>query len=161
MSNSKKTPRDWESAIDKQIREAMERGEFDNLRGAGKPLNLGDYSHVPDDWQLAFKMLKDAGYAPEWIEQGKAIRAERQSLATFLEQHARWQRERTTELASLAPDKQIAEREHLAHARERTRRIYRERAAALNKAIDTFNLQVPNVNLQVPRVRIEEELARL
>jgi len=28
----------WESAVDKQIREAQERGEFDNLPGQGKPL---------------------------------------------------------------------------------------------------------------------------
>jgi hypothetical protein len=28
----------YESAIDRQIREARERGEFDNLPGAGKPL---------------------------------------------------------------------------------------------------------------------------
>jgi len=28
----------WESAIDKQIREAAERGDFDDLPGAGKPL---------------------------------------------------------------------------------------------------------------------------
>ncbi|GLZ01820.1 hypothetical protein Acsp02_90710 [Actinoplanes sp. NBRC 103695] len=30
---------DWyESAVDRQLREAQERGEFDNLPGAGKPL---------------------------------------------------------------------------------------------------------------------------
>jgi hypothetical protein len=36
----------YESPADRAIREAMERGEFDDLPGAGKPLtNLGD----PDD----------------------------------------------------------------------------------------------------------------
>jgi hypothetical protein len=33
----------WESPVEKAIREAQERGEFDNLPGAGKPLkDLGD-----------------------------------------------------------------------------------------------------------------------
>ena len=33
----------WESRIDKQIREAEERGDFDNLPGTGKPLaDLGE-----------------------------------------------------------------------------------------------------------------------
>lgn len=33
----------YESWIDRQIREATERGEFDDLRGAGKPIDgLGD-----------------------------------------------------------------------------------------------------------------------
>ncbi|MBM3130069.1 MAG: DUF1992 domain-containing protein [Chloroflexi bacterium] len=138
----------------------MERGEFDNLRGAGKPLNLDDDPHTPDDWKLAYKILKDAGGAPEWIEQGKEIRAELQALATFLEQQTRWQRERGARLASLSPDQQLAERARLADARERAARVYRERAAALNKMIDTFNLKVPDVSLQLPRVRIEEELRR-
>jgi len=32
----------WESPVEKAIREAQERGEFDGLPGAGKPLDLGD-----------------------------------------------------------------------------------------------------------------------
>jgi hypothetical protein len=35
--------------VDLQVRRAMERGEFDNLPGAGKPLQLGD-THDPDWW---------------------------------------------------------------------------------------------------------------
>jgi len=39
-----------ESWVDRQIREARERGEFDNLRGTGKPLgDLGD-PNDPDWW---------------------------------------------------------------------------------------------------------------
>ena len=39
----------YESFIEKQIREAQERGEFDNLPGAGKPLQ-GLESPDPDWW---------------------------------------------------------------------------------------------------------------
>ena len=38
-----------ESAVEKAIREAQERGEFDNLPGAGKPLDLHD-ANDPDWW---------------------------------------------------------------------------------------------------------------
>jgi hypothetical protein len=38
-----------ESPVDRAIREAQERGAFDDLPGAGKPLNLGDSSD-PDWW---------------------------------------------------------------------------------------------------------------
>jgi hypothetical protein len=38
----------WESPVEKAIREAQERGEFDDLPGAGKPLDLGD-PEGPDD----------------------------------------------------------------------------------------------------------------
>jgi len=40
----------FESCIDRQIREAMERGAFDNLPGAGKPLHL---DQDPDWWVKA------------------------------------------------------------------------------------------------------------
>ncbi|MGZ5417461.1 MAG: DnaJ family domain-containing protein [Nocardioides sp.] len=45
-------PDRWEHQalwVDHQIRAAMDRGEFDNLPGAGKPLNLPD-RHDPDWW---------------------------------------------------------------------------------------------------------------
>lgn len=157
MSEEKQPRRDWESSVDKQIREAMERGEFDRLPGAGKPLDLNENPYTPEDWRLAFKVLKDAGVAPEWIEQGKEIRTELRALATLLEQQTRWQREQIDRSSSLSPDQMIVEREHLAQARERVCRVYRQRAAALNKMIDTFNLRAPS-SVHVLRVRIEEEL---
>lgn len=41
--------RRFESRVERMIREATERGEFDNLPGAGKPLDLTD-SDDPDWW---------------------------------------------------------------------------------------------------------------
>ena len=40
----------YESWIDRQIREAQERGEFDNLRGAGEPLKGLDGSQDENWW---------------------------------------------------------------------------------------------------------------
>ena len=42
----------FENWIDRQIREAMERGEFDNLPGAGKPLELD----ASEDWWIKAKI---------------------------------------------------------------------------------------------------------
>src|SRR6476620_10788051 len=43
----------WESPVDRAIREAQERGEFDNLPGAGKPLrNLGSPDVDDPDWWI-------------------------------------------------------------------------------------------------------------
>jgi len=42
-------PLHYESSLEKAIREAQERGDFDNLPGAGKPLDLGD-ANDPDWW---------------------------------------------------------------------------------------------------------------
>jgi hypothetical protein len=41
----------WESPVEKAIREAQERGEFDNLPGAGRPLrSLGNPEVEDPDW---------------------------------------------------------------------------------------------------------------
>ena len=43
-------PRPWsDRGVERTIREAQERGDFDGLPGAGKPLSLGD-PHDPDWW---------------------------------------------------------------------------------------------------------------
>lgn len=41
-------PKDWESWIDQAIREAQERGEFDDLPGRGKPLDLTPNPYAVD-----------------------------------------------------------------------------------------------------------------
>jgi hypothetical protein len=40
MTERKPPGMSFESWVDKQIREATERGEFDGLPGAGKPIDL-------------------------------------------------------------------------------------------------------------------------
>jgi hypothetical protein len=67
------TAHSWDSLIERQIREAMQDGQFDNLPHQGAPLPNDENPHA-GEWGLAFKMLKDAGYAPPWIEADKEVR---------------------------------------------------------------------------------------
>jgi hypothetical protein len=50
------------------IRNAINRGDFENLKGKGKPLDLNDYYDTPEDVRLGFSLLKNAGYIPEEVE---------------------------------------------------------------------------------------------
>ena len=43
----------------------MAEGEFDNLPGKGKPINLDDYFATPEDLRLSYGVLKNAGVVPE------------------------------------------------------------------------------------------------
>lgn len=52
----------------------MEKGEFDNLPGQGKALDLEDDSHIPEDLRLAYKILKNADCLPPELELKKEIR---------------------------------------------------------------------------------------
>jgi hypothetical protein len=38
----------WERIAENKIREALQQGEFDNLPGAGKPVDLDDYFKQPE-----------------------------------------------------------------------------------------------------------------
>ena len=59
--------------IEERIRKAQKKGEFDNLEGAGKPLNLEDDSHIAEDLRLAYKIFKNADFLPPEIELKKEI----------------------------------------------------------------------------------------
>ncbi len=50
-----------ELLAEKKIAEAAERGELDDLPGAGRPLELDDDSLVPEDLRMAHRVLKNAG----------------------------------------------------------------------------------------------------
>ncbi len=65
------TPR--ETLLDRQIREAAEAGSFDNLPHQGAPLPNDDNPYAAD-WGLAFHVLRNAGFAPPWIEADKEVR---------------------------------------------------------------------------------------
>jgi hypothetical protein len=52
-------PPAYESWSERQVREAIERGEFDNLPGAGRPLQLGDPEVEDPDWWIKAKLRRE------------------------------------------------------------------------------------------------------
>jgi hypothetical protein len=56
-----------------KIREAMERGEFDDLPMRGKPIRLDDFSSVPADLRVGYMILKRANCLPEELELRKEM----------------------------------------------------------------------------------------
>lgn len=71
-----------EMIAEKKIKEAMENGEFDSLEGKGKPIRLDDDSHIPPEYRLAYRILKNAGYIHPEIEQRKEV----ENICSMLEE---------------------------------------------------------------------------
>ena len=65
---------------ERKIREAMEEGAFDQLEGAGKPLDLSEDPFEDPSDRLAHRLLKNNGFAPSWIEEAREIEAESRRL---------------------------------------------------------------------------------
>jgi len=69
-----------EKFIDEQIKRAIAAGEFDNLPGKGKPIDLSAYFETPEDLRMAYSILKSNNFVPEEVEMLREIEALKKRL---------------------------------------------------------------------------------
>ena len=77
----------FDRIVEALITEAMERGEFDNLPGKGKPIDLTEYFETPEEVRVAYSVLKGAGMTSREIDLLKEIAQLKQTLAAVLDEH--------------------------------------------------------------------------
>lgn len=128
----------WESLIERQIREAMADGRFDVLPHQGAPLPVDDDA-AAGDRAMAFRMLRDAGSAPPWIEADKAARHGAARVETLIGQ---------------APRTGVA-------GRDRLRRAVRDAVDDTNRATERVNAEAPTVRQHRRPLDLAVELDRL
>ena len=126
----------WESSVERQIREAQERGEFDALPGLGKPLPAEPWE---GDWALAFHVLRQAGETLPWIALGRDIEQRREHLAR-LRSDAAALRARLHQTPAWPAE------------RARARQRYLAAAAELDRLLADYNLLVPTRSLDRGRL---------
>lgn len=132
----------WNGLVEQRILDGMAKGMFDNLQGAGKPLNLEDDAFVPLELKMAFRMLRSTGLAPLWVEMNKEIREDLARMHGFRSYaHSRW--ERTNPI----------ERGHL-------RQQYCDRINEINGKIINYNILAPSSHVHMALLIVEEELAK-
>lgn len=68
---------------EQRIREAIENGEFDNLKNAGKPIVFEDETFIPEDLRIAYRILKNAGCIPPELELRSEIITLRDMIMTM------------------------------------------------------------------------------
>ena len=78
-----------EKAAEAIIREAQERGDFDNLKGKGKPIDLSAYFETPEELRMAHSMLKNAGMVSAEVDLLNEIAALKERLTTTYEEKDR------------------------------------------------------------------------
>lgn len=70
----------WESWVDQQIRRGMEQGEFENLAGTGRPLEIGEFHD--EDWWLKAKLRREQlSYLPPTLRVRKELEQARAAIA--------------------------------------------------------------------------------
>jgi len=126
--------------LDRQIREAVEAGRFDDLPYHGKPLP-NDENPYAAEWGLAFHVLRNAGFAPPWIEADKEVRellARRDSIMA--------------RAAEGPPPSDIT--------RRRDRVALEELVTELNSAIARVNAEAPSTRQHRKPLAVADELGR-
>lgn len=76
----------FDRIVEAIIQEAMERGEFENLPGKGKPIDLTEYFETPEEVRVAHSVLKNAGMTAREVDLLKEIAELKQVLEAFLDE---------------------------------------------------------------------------
>jgi hypothetical protein len=134
-----------ESFVERIIREAIEQGRFKDLQGKGQPLDLRENPFEDPDLRMVHRLLRNAGFAPPWLEESKEIDAE-------LEQA----RSKLTRAWNIF-DGKCGLRVH--YELERANDDFRKQVVQLNKRIEVYNLRVPAAVFQKSRIDAEKLLS--
>ena len=136
-------------SVDDIIRRAMEEGQFDNLPGKGKPLQLDENPHEDAEWRTAYHILKSNGFTLPWIETLREIETSLESARAKLRRAWVWQRD---SLPSADDPAWIKAEWHRAVDQ------FREEISSLNKRISDYNLQAPSDHFQRPKINPDQEI---
>ncbi|HML97388.1 MAG TPA: DUF1992 domain-containing protein [Tepidiformaceae bacterium] len=141
----------FEKAAESQIQEGMAAGLFDNLPGSGKPLALGDGENLAGANWLGFRVLRNAGMLPEWLNLAREIERDCERLDRLDAEHAA-----LCQAAARSGDWH-AYRLPIARVRDR----YEALARTLRRRQDRFNYDAPGIRSERPAIWVEYHLERL
>lgn len=135
--------------IDDIIRKAMEEGAFDNLRGKGQPMDLDENPYLDPSWQMAYHLLKENGFAPQFIEMRQEIEGQLAAARSALVRSWVWRQ-------------QALEAGEDAYTEWKTaRQRFEASVVELNAKIRNYNLSVPHEKLARLLIDPEAEIAQL
>ncbi len=150
----------WGALAERRIQEAIERGEFDNLRGSGERQGPDEYNNpfIKAELRMAYSMLRHNGVLPDWAILANEIEADRERLNRVVEQHFAWLSERMAALPELPIIRLRAEVERLKAQHLRATHSYRESLDKLNTKINQYNAMVPSPKLTQLTYLVEAHL---
>lgn len=153
--------RDWQAKVERAIREAADRGEFDHLSGTGEPLADDSSDVFAGEKALAHKIIKNAGYLPDFLQLRRDIEREIFEAQTFIRRSIR-RRERglarldSVKLEKMVPLHRRTWDDWYANLAEFERRILE-----INVQIEIFNLknELPSMFMKKLDASAEREQA--
>ena len=143
--------------VNKQIEEAMERGEFSDLPGKGEPLRLDTNPFLTPQARMANRLLKENGFTPRWVELEKEIKQEKAQLESVLI-NLKARRGRLAVIIQQYPHRREVISRTFEQERARGITQYSEKLKNLNRKIQRVNLLMPTRNRQYALINRTEAL---
>ncbi len=149
----------WDSLIDQQLRKLIDDGQFQNLPGEGKPLNLDDDSNTPSDSRMAFKIMKDNDIHPPWITEAKEIDSRREAIHKQLNTAIRAYKGALNDAVLLPNADRVKVRDNAEKRWQMAQHQLLDAAATLNRLVLNCNLKLPQGIKHKAPINIEKEIA--
>ena len=139
-------------SIEEIIRRAIEEGEFDDLPGKGKPLQIEQNPHQDPDWQAAHHILKSSGFTLPWIESLREIETNLQQARERLSRAWLWRQD---------PQDHKFQTKFIESEWMKASENFQEWIATINNQIRAYNLEVPNGRFQLLLVNADQEIEKV
>lgn len=149
---ARRTPEQWSDLISQRIEEAMRDGQFDNLRGKGRPINPTPEPHIPPEMQMANSLLKNNELVPAWISDRNAV------LAAIDATRNKIRRAAADYSVALKSAETAAAREQVEARWQAQLSALREEVRALNRRIELQNFKQPVTFLEIYKLRLDDEV---
>ncbi|MCU0481348.1 MAG: DUF1992 domain-containing protein [Anaerolineae bacterium] len=131
----------WQSEIDRELEKMLNQEDVQNLPGAGKPLNLGDQTYVPDEMRMAYRILAQNDMAPDWVMMSKDIEQSVQKLRNSIANHWRVYQDAVTQA------QKMGSATHCQNAEG----VWQNAQKSLEGQVKTHNDMVLTFNLKAPK----------
>ncbi|HTI14588.1 MAG TPA: DUF1992 domain-containing protein [Dictyobacter sp.] len=144
--------RNFTSYVDDLICDAQSQGKFDNLAGTGKPLKL-EPVRESDENAMAYRVLKNNGFAPPEIELTKEIDADRIRIEKRLA--------RVLHLSQRLHTRRISP---FSHEKRAFNALVRQTVAEYEQALRDMNSKILSLNISAPAalhrapINVEEQV---
>ena len=144
---------EYQDLIEDLIQEGLERGAFDNLKGAGKPLDL-KANLYEGDRKLANELMKEHDIVPLWLARRNAVTLVIDEFRGNIARH--WGRHE--QAFRFAQDE--GRRKALTLSWRALCRAWEGEIKEINKQIADYNLRRPGQGMEMLKLRLDDELQR-
>jgi len=141
---------------ERRIRDALQSGELQTELGPTRQLDLEDNPYVPEDMRLAFKVMQNSHFRPDWMELGDEIDQDIADWRQTADRHFALLRERL-DRATRRDLHRL--RDEVRDLQQRHRKATAQHAAAIaeiNRKIHRYNATVPTDSLLRGTINADE-----